>query len=265
MVWYGVCVCTHACERTPTCLIYINCNQMSHCSRKGLVQAGHRSRWVCVCMCTHACEHTPTCLLLTLILIRCQKAPLYNFQFQRKPSAENLRISTEPSKHRSRFNALNTKENSPLNGKHRQANTETEHDTAPRTRPERGQRVGRLRGWEDRPGATPAEGGDTGPGSSEAPPLESESEQRGREAAPHGHTGAWKADGGTNTWGDQWSTTCSREPPPTCRDCLALNVTGKARPAPANRNREPLFLPYFFLISSCLNFISALLKQRNLV
>ena len=53
--------------------------------------------------------------------------------------------------------------------------------------------------------------------------------------------------------------------PPHARDCLALNVTGKAGPAPANRNREPLFLPYFFLISSCLNFISALLKQRNLV
>lgn len=88
--------------------------------------------------------------------------------------------------------------------------------------------------------------GDAGPGSLEAPPLEGQSEHRGREAAPHGHTGAWKADGGTNTWGDQWSTTCSQEPPPTCRDCLALNVTGKAGPAPANRNGEPIVLTIFF-------------------
>lgn len=48
---------------------------------------------------------------------------------------------------------------------------------------------------------------DAGPRSSEAPPLEGE--QRGREAALHGHTRAWKADGGTNTWGHQWSTTNS--------------------------------------------------------
>lgn len=51
--------------------------------------------------------------------------------------------------------------------------------------------------------------GDKGPRSSGAPRLEGKSEQRGREAALHRHTGAGKANGCTNTRGNQWSTVCS--------------------------------------------------------
>ena len=166
---------------------------------------------MCVCVRAHTHAHTPTCLLFPLILIKCQKAPFYNFQFRRKPSAENthdlggLRISREPTKHRSRFNAPNTKENSPS----------TENLTKQTLEQNRTQLPGQglSVATAERVGSqaknnSSMRAGNTGPRSSEAPPLEGKSEQTGREAALHGHTGAGKADGGTNTRGNQWSTVC---------------------------------------------------------
>lgn len=82
----------------------------------------------------------------------------------------------------------------------------TEQDTAPRTRPE----CGHCReGGSQARSNSGMRAGDAGPRSSEAPPLEGKSEQKGREAALHRHTGTGKADGGTNTREDQWSTACS--------------------------------------------------------
>ena len=163
---------------------------------------------MCVCVCTR----TPTCLLFPLILIKCQKAPFYNFQFRRKPSAENtndlggLQISTEPTKHRSRFNAPNTKENSPSMENLAKQTLEQNRTQLP------GQ--GLSVATAERVGSQARNNssmrvGDKGPRSSGAPRLEGKSEQRGREAALHRHTGAGKANGCTNTRGNQWSTVCS--------------------------------------------------------